>query len=181
MGYKYYNKFQRMIMYPFRHLIGKGYSHCGCCGFPWNRVPTHNIWITKEWGMIPICENCWKTKSDKQIIKACNKLYDSWLSGDKLNKPIPQEEMHYTREQMLDAVDEALKERNKCDSFKPESGHGDWYLTKHISFHFTIQPPIWEFHVLPFIDISEWRILGGWLCFTFQYTYKTEEEWMSEQ
>jgi hypothetical protein len=81
------------------------------------------------------------------------------------------------QEQMLDTVDEALKERNKCDSFKPESGHGDWYLTKHISFHFTIQPPIWEFHILPFIDISEWRILGGWLCFTFQYTYKTEEEY----
>ena len=55
----------------------------------------------------------------------------------------------------------------------------DWYINKHISFHFTLQREMWEFHVLPLIDISEWRILCGWLCFTAQYTYDSnliEEE-----
>jgi len=51
----------------------------------------------------------------------------------------------------------------------------DFYLTKHLSIHFTIQNPIWEFHVLPFFDISEWRILAGWLCFSMQYTYHPED------
>lgn len=51
------------------------------------------------------------------------------------------------------------------------ANRGDLYLGKHLSLHFTIQPPIWEFHVLPFFDISEWRILMGWLCFSIQYTF----------
>jgi hypothetical protein len=50
----------------------------------------------------------------------------------------------------------------------------DFQVTKHLSFHFTIQLPIWEFHVLPFFDISEWRILAGWLCFSIQYTYNPD-------
>lgn len=49
------------------------------------------------------------------------------------------------------------------------------YIGGHLSLHLTIQPPIWEFHVLPFIDISEWRILGGWLFFTIQWTYKKDD------
>lgn len=64
--------------------------------------------------------------------------------------------------------------KKKIERFLDE--HGDWYLTKHISFHFTIRGKnLWEWHVLPFIDISEWRILCGWLCFTAQYTYHPDE------
>lgn len=51
----------------------------------------------------------------------------------------------------------------------------DFYITKHLSAHITIQQPIWEFHVLPFFDICEWRILAGWLCFSIQYTYHPED------
>lgn len=49
---------------------------------------------------------------------------------------------------------------------------GDWYVGKHLSFHFTVRNKhLWEFHLLPFLDICDYRILGGWLCFAFQYTY----------
>lgn len=50
------------------------------------------------------------------------------------------------------------------------------YIGDHLSLHLTIQPPIWEFNVLPFIDITEWRILAGWLFFTIQWTYKKDDD-----
>ena len=43
---------------------------------------------------------------------------------------------------------------------------------KHFGLYFTCADRGWEFHFLPFFDISSWRIFGGWLCFTFQYTFR---------
>lgn len=54
----------------------------------------------------------------------------------------------------------------------------DLYIGKgrRLSFHICIvNKYLWEFHVLPFIDISEWRILTGWLCFTIQWTYQKDQ------
>ena len=47
---------------------------------------------------------------------------------------------------------------------------------KHWGIYYTLADAGWEFHILPFFDISSWRILLGWLCFTIQYTFKTEDE-----
>lgn len=47
---------------------------------------------------------------------------------------------------------------------------------KKWGIYYTLADLSWEFHLLPFIDISYWRILCGWLCFTIQYTFKTAEE-----
>lgn len=32
----------------------------------------------------------------------------------------------------------------------------------------------WEFHVLPFFDITDYRIFAGWLFFTIQYKWRKE-------
>lgn len=53
----------------------------------------------------------------------------------------------------------------------------DLYIGKgrRLSFHICIAGKhLWEFHVLPFLDISEWRILAGWLCFTAQWAYQKD-------
>lgn len=51
----------------------------------------------------------------------------------------------------------------------------DLYTGKHISLHFTIMCYGWEFHVLPFFDVMQDRILCGWLCFTAQLSYEANE------
>lgn len=46
------------------------------------------------------------------------------------------------------------------------------YIGKHVSFHNTwLDKDVWAFNLLPFIEVCQWRILIGWLCFSFQYTY----------
>ena len=103
----------RFLLSPFKGLLGIGYGKCYCCEFPWNMVEPHSIDIVEGGGCFATCCDCWKNKSDEEIIEAYNKCYDAWNYGDKYNAPLTVEEIGFTRYQMLYSLKKALAERNK--------------------------------------------------------------------
>ena len=108
------NKIRRFLLSPFKHIIDLGYGKCECCGFHWNTVDQHRIMIIDgRLGCFATCEDCWNNKSDEKIIAAYNKLYESWLCGDKYNKPFTIEQIGFTRAEMLAALDKELKKRKE--------------------------------------------------------------------
>ena len=102
------NKIVKFLLSPFKHILGLGYGSCKCCGFHWNMVEGYSIQITEHRGCFAICEDCWRSKSDKEIIDAYNKAYDSWLDGDKYNEPLSVKQIGFTRKQMLSSLNKAL-------------------------------------------------------------------------
>ena len=60
----------------------------------------------------------------------------------------------------------------------------DFYFGKHLSFHITVLSGfkgIWAFNLLPFFEISDWRIFCGWLFFSLQYAYEAiDEDYLEE-
>lgn len=103
------NTITRIILYPFKDLIGLGYSECNCCGFPWNLVKPHCIEIQDGRGASPVCEDCWNKRSIGEIRDAFNKCYDSWQHGDLYNAPLTSIEIGFTREEMLSALAKAFE------------------------------------------------------------------------
>lgn len=47
------------------------------------------------------------------------------------------------------------------------------YFGRHLILCITLKKDNdWEFNLLPFVTIDEWRVICGWLFFTLQYTYE---------
>ena len=106
----------RLLLSPLKNILGVGYGTCGCCGFHWNMVEPHTIYITNEAGCFATCCDCWERKTDSEIMKAYENLYDSWLSGDKFNPPLAKEQIGFTKEQMMTTVKQQLKKRALAQS-----------------------------------------------------------------
>lgn len=102
----------RLLLSPLKNILGVGYGTCGCCGFHWNMVEPHTINITNDVGCFATCCDCWKNKSDEEIISAYNKMYDSWLLGDSHNESLTTEQIGFTREQMLSTLKKELLQKN---------------------------------------------------------------------
>lgn len=105
------NKILKTILKPLFPIIGLGYSKCHICGAPWNLVDGHAVMIDEGRGCFAICEDCWKEKSDYEIVQAYMKLYDEWENGDEYNRPLTVEQIGFTREALREAVLNALRER----------------------------------------------------------------------
>ena len=112
------NKFWRFILSPFKSILGTGYGHCWCCGFTWNLVDGHSTKVTDIYGMFPVCVDCWDSKSDEEIIKAYNDLYDAWLSGygNGYTKTKTEADLNFTRQQMMEALMKDLHNRHNNHS-----------------------------------------------------------------
>ena len=104
-------KLSKFLLSPVKHIIGLGYGSCKCCGFHWNMVEPHSINVADGVGCFATCEDCWKNKSDEEIISAYNKMYDSWLLGDSHNESLTTEQIGFTREQMLSALKKELLQK----------------------------------------------------------------------
>ena len=56
-----------------------GYSGCHICGETWNWKKEHTIKYSESAGAFPICEECWLTKTDEEILNAVEDLCQQWL------------------------------------------------------------------------------------------------------
>lgn len=70
------------IVRKIRNFIGKlkGYGSCYICGDTWNWKEEHTIYFTEGRGAFPTCEECWQTKSNKEIIDAVGQLCSNWIA-----------------------------------------------------------------------------------------------------
>lgn len=93
------------ILRKLRNLKGElqGISGCGICGDTWNWKKEHNID-----GAFPICEECWQTRSDRQIFNASNALAKLWMDDTPFSH---REETCKRAQHLLDATVDALKNR----------------------------------------------------------------------
>lgn len=71
----------------WKNLRGKlsGYSGCGCCGDRWNWKESHHIRYSDMYGashgVFPVCEECWHTKTEREIMFAAADLANLWDKG----------------------------------------------------------------------------------------------------
>lgn len=81
------------ILRPILNWWGgiQGYSGCGICGDRWSWKEGHTIKMTETQGAFPICEECWKTKSDYLIRTAVNELGRVWVLQTSYLKDTIQE------------------------------------------------------------------------------------------
>lgn len=92
------------MLRPIRNAIGssKGYGACLCCGDRWNWKDQHDIDLTGDKGGFAVCEECWQTKSDDEILRATRKLILLWRDESEVAL-------------MVEKTREALKERKKVE------------------------------------------------------------------
>lgn len=87
---------------------GAGFSGCGICGDKWSWKKEHAIPYDKNNGVFPVCEECWQTKSNEEIMRATKDLMEKWLV---------QSPAHYYKDtqkkvrKVLLAIEKALLER----------------------------------------------------------------------
>lgn len=104
------NVFLKRLLKPLYSIIGMGYGRCHCCGAPWNIVDEHTVPINGNGGCFAVCEDCWNTKSDDEIIEAHKSLYYEWLHGDAINQPLSEEEIGFSFDILQESV---INELNK--------------------------------------------------------------------
>ena len=105
------NKLLRAALFPFKNVIGIGFSKCKCCGFPWNMVEEHSVRVKDHIGCFAVCEDCWRNKSKEDILKAHHKMYNEWLFGNSQNMPLTIEEIGFSKIDMMKAVESELEKR----------------------------------------------------------------------
>ena len=61
----------------------RGFSKCRVCGHAWNWKKPHTVYYALGYGAFPVCEDCWTTAPDEDIIEAAGMLADLWVRDNK--------------------------------------------------------------------------------------------------
>ena len=99
------NKIVRFLRNTFS---SPSYSGCGICGDSWNWKKPHDIKISDHEGAFPICEECWQTKSNEEIMRATKALIRKWLDQSPCDH---FEETKRKGELLVENTEKALNER----------------------------------------------------------------------
>lgn len=103
------------LIRAIQNARGAGFSGCGICGDKWNWKQPHTITYAEGQGVFPVCEECWQTKSDEEIMRATKDLMVQWLVQS------PAHFYKFTEEKVrkvLPAVEKALQERKGKENKK---------------------------------------------------------------